>query len=164
MKKLFVLTFAILFAGVFGMFAQTNGNDAYTEITSIQRIMLQASEYVMEAENNLELEIVHLQFDLIMGGDWKYVYRTLSKGWTYVAYAEGETAMVRDMDLRLMKQDPITEEWTEISIDTKEDFGGMCAVTVSETAQYAFGMKVATYESGFSGCHYFLFVAHAKPE
>jgi len=164
MKKSLVLAFAILFAGVFGVFAQTNGNDAYNEITSIQRIMLQASEYVMVAENELELEIVHLQFDIIIGNDWKYVYRTLSKGWTYIAYAEGETEMVRDMDLRLMKQDPVTGEWTEISIDTSEDFGGVCAVTVTETAQYAIGMKVAAYESGFTGCHYFLFLAHARPE
>ena len=51
MKKLFVLTFAILFAGGMGMFAQTNENESYYEVTSIQRIMVQAAEEVLSAEN-----------------------------------------------------------------------------------------------------------------
>ena len=142
----------------------TNGNEAYKEITSIQRIMIQASEEVLEAENNLDMEIVHLEVDLLFGSKVKYIYRTLSSGWLYLAYAEGENVMVKDLDMEMSRQDPQTGEWSVVMTDTKEKFGALCAAEVTETARYRFGVKVASYVEGFSACHYYILIAHQKPK
>jgi len=160
MKKT-LMTIAFIFAAMI-MFGQTN--DAFNEITSMQPILLQVSEEVVTAETELNMEVVHLEADLLLGNDWKYMYRTLSKGWTYLAYTEGQIGMVDDMDLKVMKQNPITEEWYDVVTDTKENFGGIAVFEVTETARYAFGIKVAKYTSGWTGCHYFLLIGHAKPE
>lgn len=161
MKKLLAMII-LLVAGIVGMNAQTSGNAAIDEVTSIQRIMLQASEYVLACENDLQLEIVHLQFDLIIGNEWKYTYRTLSNYWTYVLYAEGEKGMVKDFDIKILKEDQYGD-WNEVTSDTKGDFGGMVAVTPLISTRYAIGIKAAAYEEGLSGGHYFLIVAHKKP-
>ena len=161
MKKLFVLTFAILFAGVFGMFAQTN--ETYYEMTSIQRIMVQAAEEVVGAENELNMEIVRLEIDLILGTEWKYTFRTLSSSWTYFIYAEGEVGQVNDLDLKVMTMSSVTGEWEEVVSDVREDFGGMVIVTPTETRQYAIGVKIAEYDESYTGSHYFILVAHEKP-
>jgi len=158
------MMFIALFAMILVTFGQKPGNEAYNEIISIQRILLQASEEVLDAENEMALEIVHLEVDIVLGKEYKYIYRNLSKGWTYIMYAEGENVMVRDLDMKVLKQDPITDEWYDVGEDNKENFGAIFATKVEETARYAIGIKVAAYEEGFSGCHYFLMIAHARPE
>jgi len=163
MKKL-LASVAISFALIISTFGQTiSGNPAFDEITSIQRILLQASEEVLYAENTLEMEIVHLEVDLVLGKDYKYMYRDLSKGWIYLMYAEGENMMVNDLDMKILKQNAYTEEWEEVISDTREAFGAMCLVEVTESTRYAIGIKVAEYATGFSGCHYFLIIAHQRP-
>ena len=63
MKRIALLIGLFIFS--LSLFAQQvpEHNQAIKKITSIQRVMLEASEEVMDAENNLNLEIVHLQFD-----------------------------------------------------------------------------------------------------
>jgi len=162
MKKLFVSFILVLFTCVV-TFGQKSGNEAYNEITSIQRIMLQASNQVLSAENELDLEVVHLEFDLILGSNVKYTYRTLSGGWTYIAYAEGETVMTDDIDLYMYVQNDITGEWVEVMKDNRDDFGAICSYQVSVTGNYRFAVKVGKYAEGFTGCHYYLLIAHRKP-
>ncbi len=163
MKKL-VLIAGILLISLM-TFAQQSGNESYDEITSIQRIMVQAAGIVKEAENNgdLEFEIVHLQFDLILSSNWKYTYRVLSSNWTYVIYAEGETGMIEDFDVRILAEDAYGE-WEEVASDVKSDFGAMVAVSPSVPTNYAIGVKAASFSPGFAGGHYYLMIAHKKPE
>jgi len=163
MKRM-MMSIAILFALMITFGQTIEGNAAYDEITSIQRIMLQASEEVVTAENELGMEIVHLEVDLLIRDNHKYVYRNLSAGWTYLIYAEGEVGMVNDFDLKVMKQDPITEKWMEVCSDTRPDFGAICVIKVEETARYAINVSVGAYANNFTGCHYFILIGHAKPE
>jgi len=163
MRRILVMVFAIMIAGTMGMSAQNEDNPAYNEITSIQRVMIQGAEEILEAENTLDMEIVHFQVDLIMGDDWKYTYRNLST-WTYLLYAEGERLMVSDLDMNIMKQNPITEEWSEVKSDVREEFGALCVIEVNEPARYAIGLKIAKYKPGYSAGHYFLIIGHARPE
>ena len=155
------MTAVIIFAAMF-MFGQTN--DAFNEITSMQPILLQLSQEVVSAETELNMEVVHLEADLLLGNDWKYTFRNLSKGWTYLIYAEGQAGMVADLDLQIKRQNPLTDEWIDVGSDTKDSFGGIYLLEVTQSARYAFGVKVAKYAEGFTGCHYFILIGHAKPE
>ena len=139
-------------------------NQAIKKVTSIQRIMLQASQEVMDAENSLNMEIVHLQFDLINGTDWKWTYRTLHPGWIYAIYAAGENGMISDLDLRVEWQHPETKEWTLVQENTDPDNQALIiAKPQGAPLRYAIGVKAAKYANGFSGGHYFILVAHAAP-
>jgi len=153
MKKL-TFIIAVFFVGFMGLFAQEN--KSYTEITSIQRIMIQAAEEVVSAENNLQLEIVRLEIDLIIGTDWKYTFRNLSSNWTYLLYAEGEEGQVKDLDLKVLTQSSVTGYWEEVASDETSEFAGIVTVTPTENRQYAIGVKVAEYDNGFNGTHYFI--------
>jgi len=155
------MTAVIIFAAMI-MFGQTN--DAFNEITSMQPILLQLSQEVVSAETELNMEVVHIEADILIGNDWKYTFRNLSKGWTYLVYAEGQAGMVTDLDLKVKRQNPITDEWVDVVSDTKETFGGICLLEVTEGARYAFGVKVAKYNEGWTGCHYFVLIGHAKPK
>jgi len=162
MKKL-KLMIALLFIGMIGLFAQDD-NPSYYEQTSIQRIMVQSAENVVLAENDLSMEIVRLEIDLILGTDWKYTFRTLSSTWEYTIYTEGESGQVSDMDLRVMTRSSVTGEWEEVTSDTDADFSALVTVKPLETRQYAIGVKAAEYYDGYSGSHYFVIIAHDKPE
>jgi len=162
MKKL-TLMIAMLFVGVIGLFAQTE-NESFYEQTSVQRIMLQAAEEVVSAENTLNLEIVHLQIDLCIGTEWKYTFRNLSSSWTYLIYAEGENTQIVDLDLKVMTISSVTGEWEEVASDVTSDFAGGVTVSPTEGRQYAFGVKAAEYVEGWSASHYFIMIAHKKPQ
>ena len=160
MKKS-LMTAVFILTAMF-MFGQTN--DAFNEITSMQPILLQLSQEIVSAETELNMEVVHLEADILLGNDWKYTFRNLSKGWIYLVYAEGQVGMVVDLDLQIKRQNPLTDEWINVGSDTKETFGGIYLLEVTQSARYAFGVKVAKYAEGFTGCHYFILIGHAKPE
>lgn len=151
-----------LFVGMIGLFAQTN--KVYNEPTSIQRIMLQAAKHVMEAESELNLEIVHLQFDLIIGNEWKYTFRNLSNNWVYLIYAAGEKGQVIDLDLKILKRNIDSGEWEDVIIDESSKSDAGVLVSPNEFAQYAIGIKSAKYSEGYRGSHFFVLIAHEKPE
>lgn len=156
-----------LFVFSLSLFAQEvpEYNQAIKKITSIQRIMLEASKEVMDAENNLNLEIVHLQFDLITGNDYKWTYRTLYPGNEYVIYSAGETFMIRDLDMKVMWQHPETGDWTTVHEDQRENYSAMVfAKPQGQPLRYAIGVKVASYQEGFKGGHYYIMVAHPLPK
>ena len=167
MKKL-TFIISLLFIGMIGLLAQNQyskeENPAFYEITSVQRIMVQAAAEVMEAENKLGMEIVRLEFDLILGNDWKYSFRNLSPNWTYLVYAQGENIQTADLDLKVMTRNSVSGDWEEVTSDTRENVAGMVAVSPTEGRQYAIGVKIAKYKEGFTGTHYFIMIAHKKPE
>lgn len=159
MRKLAFIV-AILFSGIFRLFAQPSDID---EPTSIQRIMVEAAEYVIQAENELNLEIVHLEFDLILQNDWKYMFRNLSSSWNYIIYTAGETGQVLDMDLKVLVLNEYTNEYDAVDEDVTYDRDAAIIVSPSKSAKYAIGVKAAEYSAGYSGSHYFILIAHEKP-
>ena len=155
--------FYALFLGIFlslSLFAQ---NPAMSEITSIQRILLQASESVLQAENQLQQEIVHFEIDLLTGNDYKWTYRFLYPGWTYTIYAEGEEGMISDADMKIMVQDPDSEEFYEVCKDEKEEFGAFLQLQPPRALRYAIGVRAAKYKEGWSAGHYYFMIMHPKP-
>lgn len=162
MKKL-ILSLIGIFLFVASYTQEKNTNTAINEIYSIQRIMVEASEVVIEAENIIDQEIVHLQFDLILENDWKWTYRILHEGWSYFIYAAGERIMVKDLDMKIMVQDSESGEWYEVDKDEKTDFSAALYITPDKSKRYAFGIKIAQYKEGFSGTHYYIMIMHPKP-
>ena len=162
MKKLITLLLGLILA--VSVFAQREGNEAMNEITSVQRILLQASESILEAENNLNQEIVHLEFDILRGTEYKYVARILHPGWTYTIYAEGESGMVEDADIKIMIQAPDTGEWHDVCKDEKDEPGGaFIQLQPPRALNYAIGVRIRRYAPGWSGAHYFFMIMHEKP-
>lgn len=168
MKK--VLFWGILFLFSLSVFAQgeykiTEGNEAIGKVTSIQRIMVEASQEVLDAENELNLEIVHLQFDLIRGNDWKWTYRTLYPGNRYVIYAAGESIMVKDLDLKIMWQHPDTKEWNLVHEDDRITPDAIAFAEPSGAAlRYAIGVRIPSYKEGWNAGHYYIMIAHPIPD
>lgn len=167
MKKLFIILISIISLPLFaqGTFEIPEGNEAIGKVTSIQRIMLEASEQVIDAENELNLEIVHLQFDLILKNDYKWMYRTLYPDNKYIIYAAGESVMIQDLDLKVMWQHPDTGEWT---VSYEDDRAVNSAYALAEPSgaplRYAIGVKVASYKEGWKGGHYYIMIAHPLTE
>ena len=164
MKKL-VLLFGIFLFSI-SLFAQEapGGNEAINKVTSIQRIMLEASAEVLNAENELNLEIVHLQFDILTNKEYKWVYRTLYPGNKYVIYAAGESFMIKDIDMKVMWQHPDTGDWTVVHEDTRDNYSAIAfAEPVGKPLRYAIGVKAASFKDGYSGGHYYMMIAHPLP-
>ena len=161
MKKVILALFLFIFS--FFVYAQRPGNEAMNEITSIQRVLLQASESVLVAENDLSQEIVHLQVDLITGPEYKYAFRTLHPGWTYTIYAEGQREMVLDTDLKIKVYADDTNEWYDVIADETTKFGAIVQINPPKALRYAIGVKAAKYKSGWEGAHYFFMIMHIKP-
>lgn len=158
MKKIWILLVGIFFS--ISLYSQ---NEAMGEITSIQRILLQASESVLQAENDLQQEIVHMQFDLITGNEYKWSYRIMYPGWVYTIYAEGERAMVIDTDLKILVQAEDTGKWYDVTEDERTEFGAIVQIQPPKVLRYAVGVKAAKYKEGWNGGHYFFMIMHDKP-
>jgi len=161
MKKLSLFILGLLI--FLFSYGQKDANQSINEIYSIQRIMIEASEVVIEAENYLQQEIVHLQFDLILGNDWKWTYRNLYEGWSYFIYAAGESLMVEDLDIKIMVQDEETKKWYDVKEDIKEDFSAAAYITPTKNQRYAIGIRISKYKENYSGTHYYIMIMHAKP-
>ena len=164
MKKLFLLLTIFVFSLSLHAQDAPDYNQAIKKITSVQRIMLEASKEVMEAENKLNFEIVSLQFDILTDNEYKWSYRTLYPGNRYVIYAAGESFMIRDIDMKVMWQHPQTEEWTVVHEDNRENSTAIALAEPSEIPlRYAIGVKVASFQEGFKGGHYYIMIAHPLP-
>ena len=152
MKRIKML--AILFLiGTMGIFAQKS-------LTTMTTAMVECAEVVQEVEDDLDMEIVHIQFDLVTNTEWKWTYRDLHKGWTYVIYAAGEYVKVADLDIKLKQLNIYTNEWEEVAEDVTSDFSGVVGVSPPITGRYAIGIKVAEFEDGYNNTHYYILIAH----
>jgi len=160
MKRLLFLVLGFLL--FVSTYSQESDNRSMNESNSIQKILLQASEQILIAENDLNQEIVHLQIDLIQGEDFKWIYRILYPDWTYYFYAEGENLMVIDLDMEIRIQDEKTGKWYKIDEDLSPNYSTFLQTESPKSLSYAIGIKVAKYREGWLSGHFFLMITHNK--
>ena len=134
--------------GTMGLFAQT-----------MQTTLSEATKVVIQVEEELDMEIVNITFDLTTSTEWKWTYRDLYTGWNYVIYAAGQMVKVADMDLRVMKKNA-NDDWETIEEDVLADFSAAVAISPEVTERYAIGVKVAEFEDGYTACNYYILIAH----
>jgi hypothetical protein len=123
--------------------------------TSMRPIMNKAEEVVDMIEDDLDLEIVRIEYDIL--SSTKSTIRTLSSDWEYAIVAFGDYRF-KDIDVKVYRK--IDGYWTLIEQDT--DANSMAVVTVKPTytAEYKIEIKAYSFESGYDVGHYGLIIAH----
>lgn len=142
-KALLLLAFA-----VFG--TVSSGAQTMSDIHERGQALI---DYLMEQDR----EVVHVEYDLIFSEN-KEVFRTLSKGYTYIIVAFADEGRVSDLDLYVYRK--VNGQWVEIDHDAKTDATPIVSVKPETTGQYKFVVKVYSYKEGKDRSCWGIIMAH----
>lgn len=149
MKKFFL---ALCFATL--MLPSTTKADDGTSMFPIIRI---TNELVSYIENDMNYEIVRIEFDIL--SSTKSSIRTLSSGYDYTICAYGDERF-KDIDIKVyVKQGG---EWVYVDKDEDVSSTAVVSVTPSYTREYKIDITAYEFEPGYSVGHYGLIICHNK--
>ena len=149
MKKLFLaLCFATLLLP-----SKVKADDG----TSMFPIIRLTNELVSYIENDMNYEIVRIEFDIL--STTKTSIRTLSEGYNYTICAYGDDRF-KDIDVKVyVKQNG---SWVEVEKDEDVSATAVVSVTPAYTREYKIEIKAYQFDSGYSVGHYGLIICHNK--
>lgn len=155
MKKLFFLTITCVILSFAG-FAQTGSELDNENGTSMMPIINSLTDVVTAMEES-DVEIVHIEFDLVFNDSPKEVFRYLSQDYAYGFLAYGDYRIAK-IGLDLYKE---TETGWEF-IQTGELTEGTTTLmhTVTEAGYYKLVISAPEMYEGYSVGHYGLVVIH----
>lgn len=121
-------------------------------------ILEAAGPWVQYLENDLDQEIVRMEFDIITSS--KDTFRSLSSGWSYGILAFGDFR-IKDIDIRLYKWE--YGEWRLVEKDNSNDSSAFIYIKPDEYGDYKITIKAYSFEKGYNAGHYGLIVFHEAP-
>ncbi len=148
MKKIMIFLMSMFVTSA--IFAQSD--------ISMLPIIKEAQEYIQLIEDDLNQEIVRVEFDIIF--DSKESMRKLYNGNAYSIVAFGDYR-VEDIDVSVYRRSG-TSGWTLVDKDDDESALAVASVTPDTTDDYKIVIKVYKYKSGYSAAHYGLLISHPK--
>ncbi len=144
-KNLFVLLVCLLVSG--SIWADYS--------TSMRPIMDKSEEIVDMIEDDLDMEIVRIEYDIL--SSTKTTIRTLSSDWEYGIVAFGDYRF-KDIDVKVYKK--VDGYWSLVEEDMDTSSIAVVNIKPSYTAEYKIEIKAYSFEEGYSVGHYGLIIAH----
>lgn len=123
--------------------------------TSMSPVLI-AAEQIRQIVETQNLEIVHMQFDIIR--DEHEISRYITDGFNYkvIAFADDR---IEDLDLTAYRYNG--SSWVEVKKDT--DAKAICVIDLPRiAAEYRFKMKAYKKRSGYDGGHFGIMICHTK--
>lgn len=149
----FLISFLIL---NFSAFAQSEADLDNENGTSMMPIINSLNEVVKAIEEN-DVEIVHIEFDLLFDDSSKDVYRNLTKDYTYGFLAYGDYRIAK-IGIELYKE---TDTGWEYLQSGELNEGTMTLLyDVKETGSYKIALRALQMKEGYNVGHYGLVVLH----
>lgn len=145
-----------LFILSFSTYAQSGGELDNENGTSMMPIINTLNDVVKAIEEN-DVEIVHIEFDLVFEDSPKEIYRNLTKDYTYGFLAYGDYRIAK-IGIELYKE---TETGWDYLQSGELNEGTMTLIfEVVETARYKIVLRTLQMNEGYNVGHYGLVVLH----
>lgn len=155
MKQLFLFLITAFIIS-FSSFAQSGSELDNENGTSMMPIINTLSNVVKAIEES-DVEIVHVEFDLLFDDRSKEIFRNLSKDYSYGFMAYGDYRIAK-VGMELYKQ---TETGWEYIQSGELSEGTMTLIyEVKEAAQYKIVLRALQMNEGYNVGHYGLVVLH----
>lgn len=123
--------------------------------TTMSPIMSKGEEIVRYIENELNMEVVRMEYDILR--TTKTTTRILSQGWTYTIVAFGDFRF-RDIDIKVYRNNQ--GSWQLIDKDSDASAVAAVNITPPYDGEYLIEISAYSFESGYDVGHYGLIIAH----
>jgi hypothetical protein len=124
--------------------------------TSMMPIINSLEEVVKSIEAN-DVEIVHIEFDLVFEDSSKEIYRNLAKDYTYGFLAYGDYRIAK-IGIELYKE--TDTGWDYLQSGELNEGTMTLLYDVKETARYKIVLRTLQMNEGYNVGHYGLIVLH----
>lgn len=155
MKQLYFLLITLLILS-FSVSAQSGSDLDNENGTSMKPIINTLSDVVKAIEEN-DVEIVHIEFDLVFSDSSKEIYRNLSKDYSYGFLAYGDYRIAK-MGIDLYKESETG--WDYIKAGELSEGTVTLLYDVTETARYKIVLRALQMNEDYNVGHYGLVVLH----
>jgi hypothetical protein len=155
MKQLSFILVTTFFLS-FSAFAQTGSELDNEKGTSMKPIINSLSDIVNSIEES-DVEIVHIEFDLVFDDSSKEIYRNLSQDYTYGFLAYGDYRIAK-IGIDLYKESE--SGWEYIQSGELNEGTMTLLYEVKETARYKIVLRALQMNPGYNVGHYGLVVLH----
>ena len=123
--------------------------------TTMAPVMSKGEDIVKYIENELNLEVVRLEYDILR--TTKTTTRILSEGWTYTICAFGDFRF-KDIDIKVYRN--IQGDWQLINSDNDASAIALVKITPPYEGEYLIEISAYSFEPGYDVGHYGLIIAH----
>jgi hypothetical protein len=155
MKKLSFSLLTLFFLSL-STFAQTESELDNETGTSMKPIINSLNDVVKAIEES-DVEIVHIEFDLLFDDSSKEIFRNLSKDYTYGFLAYGDYRIAK-IGIDLYKESD--SGWEYIQSGELNNGTMTLLYDVKETARYKIVLRALQMNEGYNVGHYGLVVLH----
>jgi hypothetical protein len=155
MKQLAFILVTTFFLS-FSAFAQTGSELDNEKGTSMKPIINSLSDIVNSIEES-DVEIVHIEFDLVFDDSSKEIFRNLSQDYTYGFLAYGDYRIAK-IGIDLYKESG--SGWEYIQSGELNEGTMTLLYEVKETARYKIALRALQMNPGYNVGHYGLVVLH----
>lgn len=146
MKRFFFITLIVLACQI---------SHAANLSTTMNPVMENAKELVKYIEDDLEMEIVRMEFDILR--TTKTTTRILSSGWTYCIIAFGDFRF-KDIDVKVYRN--VGGNWEIVEKDADASAIAVVTIEPQNEGEYMIEISAYSFESGYDVGHYGLIIAH----
>lgn len=155
MKKLYIFLISMLVASA-SAFSQSGSELDNEKGTSMMPIIHTLNDVVKAIEDK-DVEIVHIEFDLVFKDSSKEIYRTLSKDYTYGFLAYGDYRIAK-IGIELYKES--SKGWDYIQSGELSQGSMTLLYEVKETARYKIVLRALQMNEDYTVGHYGIVVLH----
>ncbi len=155
MKQLCIFL-ATLFILSFSTYAQSGSDLDNENGTSMMPIINTLNDVVKAIEEN-DVEIVHIEFDLVFEDSSKEIYRNLTKDYSYGFLAYGDYRIAK-IGIELYKE--TDTGWDYIKAGELSEGTVTLLYDVTETDRYKIVLRTLQMNEGYNVGHYGLVVLH----
>jgi hypothetical protein len=155
MTKLSFILISLFFVS-FSSLAQSGSELDNENGTSMMPIINTLNEVVKAIEEN-NVEIVHIEFDLVFSDNSKEIYRNLTKDYTYGFLAYGDYRIAK-IGIELYKE--TGKGWDYIQTGELSEGTMTLLYDVKETARYKVVLRALQMNEDYNVGHYGLIVLH----
>ena len=156
MKKLYFLVAALLVINV-SSFAQSGVELDNENGSSLMPIVKGVEDLVKSIETS-DVEIVHVEFDLLFKDSSREIFRSLSKDYRYGFMVYGDYR-IGSVKIELYKENG--DGWSYVKAGEPSEGGSMTLIAdITESAQYKVVLTPMDMEEGYTAGHYGLIVMH----
>jgi hypothetical protein len=156
MKQLSI-TLISIFILSFSAFSQTGSALDNEKGTSMKPIISTLGEVVKAIEESGDVEIVHVEFDLVFNDSSKEIYRNLTKDYSYGFLAYGDYRIAK-IGIELYKE--TDTGWDYIKTGELSEGTMTILYDVKETGRYKIVLRALQMNEGYNVGHYGLVVLH----
>jgi hypothetical protein len=154
--KLVTLILIATFYLSFSAFSQT-GSDLDNENGTSMKPIINSLDEIVNAIEESDVEIVHIEFDLVFEDSSKEIFRNLSKDYTYGFLAYGDYRIAK-IGIDLYKESD--SGWEYIKSGELADGTMTLLYDVTETDRFKIVLRALQMNEGYNVGHYGLVVLH----